>query len=578
MKATFDSGRRGFQSDERIRSSKNGERGYSSILQFRSALFVLLGVLSSAQILILSDVNNLLCVAIVAGGMLFCANLAIRVDRFQRAPLSSLAVLAFSSTNLFIPLLGTTLELNPLIFNLRMPLETFGFTAAAAAILQIAHEFYLRFPGGVQGSGRVARLAFQPLGLFIAPTVSQLWVMGGLGLAALAAGGFGFSTETIDTSRILPQIVNSFRPLAAAPLMIPILPFFYSSLRPRPWSLGIVAYGVVLVVVAMGIGGRGAIAIPVASVATAVGLAILTGRLRVNLFKPRVIVCVGAVLFIAMPLAGYISTSMKLSRRSQMGMSGAERIGKTLSTMTDFGRVTGENNFDGEEVLTVEIWDERYLKNEFFQRSSLVPFTDNSFYFSRNFGDADRARLNDFAWSRFLTILPSPLIQILGMKFNKWSALSVTFGDYIYYSRARFDYSALRAGSVVAIGWAQFHWNSIWIWFISGLVVFFILDSFAMRQGAFGQSHLMISPAMLLGLYVVAMCFNQDALPSLAVFFFRVLPQQVIIYLLVFLSTRLLLGQRHAFLTKRPAVARRKSRPRPTGSGAAVSSVRRKRL
>ena len=94
--------------------------------------------------------------------------------------ISTFMVLGFVSTQFYFPLMFTTMENKPLIYNLELPEQVFLHSTLCLSVILISHLFY-KFLMRTTPDRQVSLLA--KAGFFDPPSHLQLWVMGILGMA-----------------------------------------------------------------------------------------------------------------------------------------------------------------------------------------------------------------------------------------------------------------------------------------------------------------------------------------------------------------------------------------------------------
>lgn len=514
------------------------------IRQFQILLLVALGLLCSAQLIAYPTGINVLCVGIVLGTCLAVGIITFRSENFASVPISTLQVTTFTLSNFFVPLLGTTLEGNPLVYNLKLPVQAFGLSALAALTLALTHAIYRRLSTARKLRDLASTRVAGPIGLFRAPTTLQLWLMGGIGAAAAIASALFFRRDMIDTSGVLQQLLQGFIPFSYAPFLIPLACYFWPA--PKPTKFTWFAFGLYFVFIAgisMALNARGAFAIPLATMVGCIILAMLTNKLRINFFSLRSAAFALVAFLVIVPSLGDIATAMRVARSDRSKLAATEMIGRSVELFFDKQRLEEYRNLyqTTRGALRAGEWDERYIKNEFLQRFAFLKFADNSLFYTQNFGPSERQRLAEFAVNRIYAQIPSPVLRALGIRYNKWNSLTLSFGDFLYYARTGFDYAGFRTGSFIGIDRAIFGMGFLGVFAALAFLIFLIMDSFSYRStvtnGSQKSIDVRISPMILMFLFTFAFYFNNEALASMLSGLLRMLPQTVVIYLLLFYGT-----------------------------------------
>jgi hypothetical protein len=159
---------------------------------------------------------NLLAMASVIFGWIVTTKIFLKRPMLEKYPLSIFLIIGFTTTQLYFPLLFTTLEGKSLLFNLEVPEHVFLHSTLALIVLILSHSFY-RLLSRI--SHRRSFSIMEKAGFFTAPTERQLWMMGFIGIAA--AYYYFFTTET---GREVTEVTGS----AGDKFIQSLLPFQYA--------------------------------------------------------------------------------------------------------------------------------------------------------------------------------------------------------------------------------------------------------------------------------------------------------------------------------------------------------------
>ena len=101
--------------------------------------WIALIVASLYQCIFHTDIVNLLASFAVALGWAMVTRIFLRSSVIENFPLSSFVIIAFASSQLYLPLLFTTLEGKSLIYNLELPEEVFLHSVDTLIVITLAH-------------------------------------------------------------------------------------------------------------------------------------------------------------------------------------------------------------------------------------------------------------------------------------------------------------------------------------------------------------------------------------------------------------------------------------------------------
>jgi hypothetical protein len=423
--------------------------------------------------------ENLFAMSCIAITWFLLTQLFLQKKKLEAYPFSSFLIIGYVSSQLYFPLVFTSLEYKPVVFNLELPYEVFFHSTAAVFVLVVAHYVYSYIP---VNRNRGADSLLYKAGFFDTPAEISLWMMGAVGLLAniyvLVTNTSGPGEVSGDAGDKFIQSLISF---SYAPYFIPFYSLYGSnklaSKKLIPW---LIAFTLALFIISIARNSRGAFMIGF----TSVGFAYLLG-LFLGIFKPPKIayklIIMSAIGFwiITGPLAD-LGTAMVIVRGDRNDISRSELIDLTISAFSDKEAI---NLRRLEDMEYESDWDERYLNNVFTSRFSNLKFSDASLVQAEKIGEKNPLMYNysiDYIWGA----LPGPIVKMIKPDLDKESIYSMSFGDFIYsLTGAGSDvFGGFRLGHFAGTGMASFGWWYLTFLGIGMIPVFYLLDKLSIKR------------------------------------------------------------------------------------------------
>jgi hypothetical protein len=317
------------------------------------------------------DIVNLVAIFCVALGWAIATRIFLRSSVFIDFTLSSFLVMGFASTQLFLPLLFTTLEGRSLIYNLELPEEVFLHSISCLLVITLAHAVY-------RGLAKTNFSAPYPLltkaGFFTAPTDLQLWLFGLIGLASTYYSYFfapeiGRAVTEGPPDKVIQALVLFVCPFLIpsktiwphgklGPNIVPLCWFTQLLIRFEHWPKQSedlwwdLCCCIPLVWIALGV-------------------------YRTRIFTLRNAAIGGALFWLLTGPMADLGTAMVIVRGEREEIPAAELIDLTLEAFQD-KRAIQERRLEDNLNIGDTGWDERYLDNVFTARFANIKYNDMS--------------------------------------------------------------------------------------------------------------------------------------------------------------------------------------------------------
>lgn len=491
------------------------------------------------------DVVAILCIVIA---WLILSFFFMNEEMLRNYPLSVFLIIGFTATQFYFPLLFTSLEFKPVIFNLELPYEVFFHSLAALIVLVMAHYIYRYFP---QQTKRRSSYLYR-CGFFTPPEDLQLWLIGGLGLMANI---YVFFVSTDIATQISgnpsDKAIQSLLPFAYAPYFIPVKSIFGGKeTKTKKLVLLLTMWTVALFIISMARNSRGAFMIGFTSIAFAYGLGLLLQvfELPKIAFK-NIAIAVSVFWVVTGPLAD-LGTAMVIVRSQRADITKAELIELTWNAFQDKNGIAmrrlADKNAEGN-------WDERYLDNIFTARFANIKFNDASLIQAEKVGEKNPEMLRysiDYMWGA----LPGPILKLANPDVNKDEVYSSSFGDYIYHlaGAGSLAFGGYRTGHFAGTGMAAFGWWYLLILGLAMIPVFLLFDKLCLITGTiryYGHTEykMVFSVASLLTLTAIFQFLPIESVSGIIAFLIRGYFQIILLYFAIYHVSRLLSNFIHKF-------------------------------
>lgn len=499
-----------------------------TLIGMSAAVFVL-------QVLIEPSAANALCAALSGFGIVATSLYALRQSMLERSPLSILMLLGLLLCTTGGAIIVQTLSWRPLTFNLFVPEYTFAVASAYIVVALATHAGYSRSTTFQALRASLNSRIFRPLGLLAPPSRTTLWVMGAIGVAALWVAGTHAAASSIEFGDVRGKLLQALIPFAAAPFLIPFLgplfPVHAGESRALPWPpLGI--YALALGALALARNSRGSFAVVILLVLLCVGLTMLLRRVRLTSKHLAIAGIIGAISIPAFSVLSNFSTAMLITRASRDDLGPVALIRQTASVASNKAVLQHKRQIDS---VIANGYNEIYVANPFLARVVIIKFLDLNLQHSRDLGSTQTKVAREVAVSRALAGLPTPILRSLGLSVDK-NDLRYSSGDLYRFFASRGQLGGYTSGSSVADGLVLFG-AAFWL-----LCPLFFIASFTFFDGLSATSHrgwLVISTFAGFQLtYIFTQSLIAESISGQLVTAARIIPQNIIIYLIIFHSCR----------------------------------------
>lgn len=371
---------------------------------------------------------------------------------------------------IYVPLVSTLIEGKPVSYLMETPMETFTVELAMFLIQTLA--FYVVAYNKLEFS--FVKHVICRLRLYSDPSESILWLMGFVGLAALVVLAY---EGWVDYGDVFGKFLQPMKSLQFCPLILMFRSFVSSKSSLPKWFLYL--YTACLVLISISGNSREGLIYPIATIFILLFVSHLITNEKFNLLaliSLKSIVLVVVLLVIAL-FARNVSSSMLLNRGFRKDVSRTELMRLQLQTLSEKQDVTKR------EVRSYdEGWDETYVDNFALQRLTNPRITDECLYHVRRIdvGLFGNGEMRDFFYTRLIALLPSPVINFMGLGVDK-KDYSYSEGDLLTaVSWGKPVFPSYVVSSKLPVAYATFGVLAVPILLILTTIKLLLIDSFSL--------------------------------------------------------------------------------------------------
>lgn len=455
-----------------IQIEKSAQESFLRLV--RGGSWIVFAVAVLFQLIVYPDITNFVAILAIAFAWLIATNIWVQAKMLNNYLLSSFTMLGFVANQFYLPLLFTSLENKPVIYNLDMPEEVFMHSTLTLLALTAAHAFY-RFLMDITPSKPASIL--EKAGFFIPPSHLQLWIMGMIGM--LSSFYVYFVSPDVGrevTGAASDKLVQALVPFTYAPFFIPFSKLFGSNEKPiRGFLPLLLLYGAVLLAISLGRNSRGAFIIGLTNPAFAWILGLMMAVFSTRVFTVKNFLIGGLVLWFLIGPLSDLGTAMVIVRGDRNDIPPSELIMETIDAFGDKEAIEARRKDDVTDVVD---WDEHYLDNIYTARFANIKFNDSNLITYSKVGEYD-PDMQAFSLDQLLAVFPDPVLQLFDFDIDKDLVLSMSFGDFLYVLSGGIGTpEAFRVGHYAGTGMATFGWWYLLLFAIVVVPIFYLNDKF----------------------------------------------------------------------------------------------------
>jgi hypothetical protein len=443
---------------------------------------------------------------------------------YETNPLSTLAIIGLNVTTISTSLIVQTCYLNPLVHLLRAPELTFPVLFVLHVLACATHTVHRKFSPNVTLTQGIAANVLRPLGLFRAPSIQTLWIMGTIGMVSQLVGQAAMGD-------VGGKAFQAFGFLA----WMPLLALMYhaamgdSYCNKKTQYFWIAAYLFALFALGAARNVRFIMFAGPVQIALTYFLYVSTHNSEAGKKTYKAVAAALLATVLGVTIASDFATAMVIAREKRDSYSGAEMIQETLSVLQEPERIADYRS-SFELAATIKFYDEAYIPNPILGRFSETKFHDNMLYFASNFQAENIDDLIFAAKQKVLVIFPEPFVKYFYPDFEK-TDFFFSMGDYyVYQIKGPGGLYSFVTGSMWADIYSIFGWWACPMLVLVLFVSHICLDSMSLRQGG----KVFIAPVAICSAWTIFMYgLGADSLVTKLSFWMRELPQRIVLYAVV---------------------------------------------
>lgn len=510
------------------------DRG-SFLRQLVIASWIILALCIVYQVIFFAEEMNLVAMAAVVIVWTITCAVWLKTRMLSKYLISTFMLIGFTSAQFYFPVVFTTLENKPVIYNLEMPEDVFLHSSLCFLVLLVAHAVY-RYSRRLS-FGRSTSLMTK-LGFFDPPSHLQVWIMGLIGMAAsfyvyFASPDIGREITGAAEDKLLQGLV----PFSYAPFLILVAKIYGNNEKiHRGFIPALVVFSLALFAVSIVRNSRGAFILGLTTPVFAYGLGLMLGiyKNRLITFKNVALAAVAAWV-LAGPLSD-LGTAMLIVRGTRTEIPPGELFTATLDALDDKRAIEARKKEDQDASMDWD-WDERYLDNLFTARFSNIKFNDSNLITSAKVGQFD-PDMQQYSLDAFIAIFPQPVIDFFGLDVDKDWTLSMSFGDFMYVlSGGQGTLQGYRTGQIAGTGLAAFGWWYLALLGVTVIPLFYLNDKLVRYRTSFADGENRVTQLSMCGVLFLTPFFQFFLLESvvqIVTYLARLWIQMIVLYFVIY--------------------------------------------
>lgn len=500
------------------------KRREQSLTLFRKSINYFTLILFFTQIILNLNFENVIC-NLICVTIIFQTNYEVINVRNRSIDSALIAVLVYLIIicNSLMPMMGTVIEGNELIFSLKNPIEVFSHRYFFGLVLLVAFKLTHR------NKSSSLYILFNKLGSLFETrklvSIQTLWALGFLGIMPLLL-------RNIISNIILIKFIEGFGFLIWAPFLLLITP--YSNIRSKSDKLGLIIFMAIMLAISIIVNSRMAIVGPIATILCAWLITLLMGYANISQASIKKGALIGISSIFVLGQISDLSTAILIERAYRYNRTADEQLSITFDTYLNKEKIAefskSEKNLDSVLKSDGE-WQENYIRNPFLARLTQIKYDDNCFERIKTFTPEKKVKLEEITVDKLLSNFPSPVLDFLNINVDKKYSISFSVGDIIDVLSGKGFLGGLKTGSVIAHAFVIFSWSYLLIL----LIIYYII--FTAFQGLVTFTKFEVNDSSLpfstLGLFICFKLFTDislDGITSPVGFLFRGIWQLMFIY------------------------------------------------
>lgn len=468
-------------------------------------ILILLCVLSLFEMVFYPEIENIYGCGTFIIGWLFLHLFVMKYRNAQKCFLPFISLFGLGICFYFMPLLMTLVEGKPLTFRFQNPYLTFNYQLLNLVMLILAFRLCLR----IYRPNNVLTKLWDKIGYFTPPSDKQIWVMGFIGIFSQVFLLTIMGTEDAEAENLgfLGHLLGVTKVFACFPILLLFKKLYSNNVLTKTEKRPIIIYLIVLAALGLATGKRTMIFSSFVTIAMCYIVPLFSENKKLFSGKSVVYGFI-AVYLVTGPIAD-LAAAMALGRDNQ-GQTGA---GKTFDNIIElyqdkeklhtlYNLMLARTDNGGDNLSG---WSEYYVDNIMMDRFCNLRVCDMTIGYAKKIG-FDNYVMHEYMENQVLFVLPTPILQSLGIHVNKFE-LQYTPGDLLSMESLNLrSYHGYRVAGDVGIGlylWGEMYF--VYAFFIY-FAMFFFLSSLVKTN--FNSTLLVFPLPVLCDLFRYFLFFN----------------------------------------------------------------------
>ncbi|WP_299797807.1 hypothetical protein [uncultured Maribacter sp.] len=505
-----------------------------SIRQINWVLRVLLIVAVIGELIFFPSVANFFgCVMAIISYMVF--SYFFKEEYIRLFPFAFLMYLSMFMYR-FLPLIATLAEGKPITYGFERPYQTFISEIILFLVSSIAFYFACN-PNKVSFKNNLLQKALQKVNFYeITPPI--IWVMGVIGFLIKA---YNLSTGAAEYGDVGGKFLIGLEYLMFAPICL----LFPELIRLKYKGKKLVwIYTILVIILNVASNKRHLIITPLGTIGLLFFLHVIFKNINLTkLISPIKLILGGVLVFITLNMLSNLSTAMLHTRDVMLydaeqrnnadKLKAFEKTIEILQNKSLMARLKKKKEKVIHNPLTNyhQAWSEDYVDNFMLERYANMRITDETLYLAEKKGYGSKQML-DFFQNSILGLLPSPILKLFGINFNK-ALYEFSRGDLLS-GRSLGGY---RVTSHVGDGLATFGYWYFPLQTLVFFIVFKLLNAFVF----YSRNSVKYAPLAIMSIFTfLGMFRNANGITSDFSYILRGFLQDIITYLIIYSVVKLI--------------------------------------
>lgn len=437
----------------------------------------------------------------------------------------------------YMPLIGTIIEGKPVSYGMKYPIETFFMETLLFVISCMAFYFSFRSVNKIN----LLQKILNTCGFYNYGNERVIWILGVIGFISRVVS---LAMGNKDTGNAIGSLLHIIDYYMYTPVIL-FFPCLYNPTSEKKIDLKNKKVWIYLILISflnLATNSRNEMITPFCILILLLYFVLVIQNVSlVKIIRPSIVIKSLSITFICLVTMNMVSQAMLINRSIRDDLSFTELIENTYETLTsknlDEVWKHYNNNLNTSKSYD-EGWTEEYIDNYLLNRFCNIRITDETLYLGKKLNYySNNKMLEDFK-NRIVAFLPQPIIEKIGLNFNKENYYN-SRGDILYvYSGIgkNINLGGYRVTSSLGDGLATFGMLYFIIQFIMWYFVMNLLNSFSIKTNKNGRVYSIFG---LLSAYTSLLMFsNANGIIGDFLYCLRGYWQEIILFLILYRSAR----------------------------------------